>query len=76
MLVQDDTIYAVGPMTDQAGRFHVDRYSLDGSDLGSMVARLDSTTSLREVRFWTGPTDLVAFDREGTIQRLRFRETK
>lgn len=74
VLIQGDTVYAVGPMPDQAGRFHIDRYNLDGTDLGSLVAPVDSLSFPQELRFWTGPTDLIAFGRHGTILRLRFRQ--
>lgn len=70
-----DTIYTVGPLTDQEGRFHVDRYLLNGESLGSWVAPVGSLRYPQDIRFWGGPRDLVAFGSRGTIMRLRLEVT-
>jgi hypothetical protein len=72
VLVLADTVFAVGPMPDQAQRFHIDRFLLDGTDIGSLVAPLDGMALPLEIRFWGSPTHLLAFGPHGTMIELAY----
>lgn len=74
-MMAGDTIFTVGPLADQEGRFHVDRYLLDGESLGSWVAPVGALRYPQDIRFWGGPTDLVAYGSRGTIMRMRLEVT-
>ena len=72
ILVRRDTVYVVGPLPDQEGRLHIDRFLLDGTDVGSLVAPLyDGFMWPSDIRFWGDEVTVVGFRSEGILVRLR-----
>lgn len=70
VMTRGDTVFVVGPLRDQAERLHVDRYTLDGTSLGSVTAFVGAGGFPLDVRFWRDPYDLVAFGPQGSILRV------
>jgi hypothetical protein len=69
-LVRGDTLYLVGPLPDSAGYFHVDRFSVTGHLIGSVMGNLNGEHLTRDVRFWERPDRLIAFGMQGTLLRV------
>lgn len=72
-LDDDGTIYLVGPIKDQEGRYHIDRFSPTGEPLGSIVMPGTHVRLPDEVRFGASPTELVGFDLRGVVGRFEVR---
>lgn len=70
MIGPDGIVYAVSPLRDKAGRLHVDRFGLDGRDLGSIVAAPDSLNLPADLRFGRQPFELLAVGSHGTLIQL------
>ncbi len=52
VMLRGDTVFTIGPMPDARGRLHVDRYRVDGTDLGSIVIPIgDSAYYPQYLRF-------------------------
>lgn len=68
----DDIIYTATPVRDARGRLHIDRFSLDGKDLGSIVAYPESI-QLAELRFGHSPLELISMSYDGTVKKFVLR---
>lgn len=73
LLDDDGTIHLVGPIKDQEGRYHIDRFSAAGEPLGSIVMPGAQVVMPNEVRFGSLPAELVGFDTRGVVARFEVR---
>ena len=72
-LDDDGTIHLIGPLKDQEGRYHIDRFSAAGEPLGSVVMPGTQIRMPNEVRFGASPAELVGFDVRGVVARFEVR---
>lgn len=69
-IAADGAIGVVGPVKDEKGNLHVDRYDAAGRDMGSIVIPAGTTRLPRSMRFGRSINELLSFGMYGTIIRL------
>jgi hypothetical protein len=67
-LTEDGEVWLVGPLGDELGRFHIDRYDGTGRLMGSLVAPGELLRATGDVRFaGTDGRRVLSYDRTGNI---------
>jgi hypothetical protein len=66
-LVLGDTVFLVGPVRDAGRNLHVDKFTLDGAVLGSVLIPLGKAGFPADLRFWGKPERLIAYGPQGTL---------
>ncbi|MEP6591018.1 MAG: hypothetical protein ABJC19_07530 [Gemmatimonadota bacterium] len=69
-MVSGDTVFVVGPLRDKAKQLHIDKFSVDGQPIGSLVIPIGDTGFPEDVKFWGSPYRLIAYGPQGTLVRV------